>query len=221
MADRAGHQTGRLTPRLALAALVLGWACSAGAASLTLRVRTPAGTPVEDAAVVLDPVNGTPPQSHGRATIEQRDRDFVPYLTIVQKGTAVDFPNRDPFKHHVYSFSPAKVFEIKLYAGKPANPVVFDQPGEVALGCNIHDWMEAHVLVVDTPWFAKTGADGVARIDRVPPGAYRLRLWHPRQKGAAADIEVDLRRASRHLDLKLEVAPRVIVKKPPLDAGGY
>lgn len=207
--------------RLALATVVVAWACAAGAASLTVRVRTPAGTPVEDTAVVLDPVSGTPPRSRRSATIEQRDRDFVPYLTIIQKGTAIDFPNRDPFKHHVYSFSPAKVFEIKLYAGKPANPVIFDQTGVVALGCNIHDWMEAYALVVDTPWFAKTGADGVARIDRVPAGTYRLRLWHPRQKAAAADVGVELRGATRHLDLALDVAPRVIVPKPPLDAGGY
>ena len=221
MADRAGHQTGRLTLRLILTALVLALACAADAASVTVRVRPPAGTTVEDAAVVLDPASGVPPKSRRSATIEQRGRDFVPYLSIVQKGTAIDFPNRDPFKHHVYSFSPAKVFEIKLYAGKPANPVVFDQTGVVALGCNIHDWMEAYVLVVDTPWFAKTGADGVVRIDRVPAGAYRLRLWHPRQKAAVADIGIELRGATRHLDLVLDVAPRIIVAKPPLDAGGY
>ena len=221
MADRTSHQTGRLTLPQGLLALVLAWAGVADAASLTVRVRTPAGAPVEDAAVVLDPVSGTPPQPRRRATIEQRDREFVPYLTIVQKGTSVDFPNRDPFKHHVYSFSPAKVFEIKLYAGQPANPVIFDQTGAIALGCNIHDWMEAYALVVDTPWFAKTGADGVARIERVPAGAYRLRLWHPRQKAPAADTGVDLRAASRHLDLQIDVASRVVAPKPPLDAGRY
>jgi plastocyanin len=221
MADRTSHQTGRLTLPQALLALVLAWAGVADAASLTVRVRTPAGAPVENAAVVLDPVSGTPPQFRRRATIEQRDREFVPYLTIVQKGTSVDFPNRDPFKHHVYSFSPAKVFEIKLYAGKPANPVIFDQTGAIALGCNIHDWMEAYALVVDTPWFAKTGTDGVARIERVPAGAYRLRLWHPRQKAPVTDTSVDLRAASPHFDLQIDVAPRVIVPKPPLDAGRY
>ncbi len=218
MADRARHQNGRLTARPALLALVLAWTCAAAAAGLTATVRTSAGVPVEDAAVVLEPTRGTPPQSRRRATIEQREREFVPYLTIVQKGTAVDLPNRDPFKHHVYSFSPAKVFEIKLYAGKPANPVVFDQTGEVVLGCNIHDWMEAYALVVDTPWFAKTGADGIARIERVPAGAYRLRLWHPRQKAAVTDIDIDLGAESRHLDLALDIAPRIVVPKPPLDA---
>jgi plastocyanin len=177
--------------------------------------------PVEDAAVVLEPTSGTPVRSSQRAAIEQRGREFVPYLTIVQKGASVDFPNHDPFKHHVYSFSPAKAFEIKLYAGKPASPVVFDKTGEVVLGCNIHDWMEAYALVVDTPWFAKTGADGAVRIERVPAGAYRLRLWHPRQKAAVANVGVDLGAASRHFDLTIDVAPRVIIPRPPLDAGGY
>lgn len=210
-----------MTLRRALAALVLAWAGAAVAASLTATVRTPAGAPVADAAIVLEPASGTAPQTRQHAAIEQRGREFVPYLTIVQRGTAMDFPNHDPVKHHVYSFSPAKVFEIKLYAGKPASPVVFDKTGAVALGCNIHDWMEAHVLVVDTPWFAKTGADGVAWIERVPAGAYRLRLWHPRQKTVAVDSGVDLGGETRKLDLTLDVTPRVIVPRPPIDAGGY
>lgn len=210
-----------MTPHHALVALALAWTCVASAADLVARIRTPAGAPVEDAALVLEPVSRKPPQLREHATIEQLDREFVPYLTIVQKGTSVDFPNHDPVKHHIYSFSPAKVFEIKLYAGKPVNPVVFDKTGEVVLGCNIHDWMEAHVLVVDTPWFAKTHADGVAKIGRVPAGAYRLRLWHPRQKSAARDIDLTLGAATRRLDLTLDVAPRTIIPKPPQDAGGY
>jgi plastocyanin len=221
MADRADHQGRRLTTRAALAALFLAAAGAAGAAELAVTVRTSAGAPLDDVAVVLDPTSGTPPQSQRRATIEQRDREFVPYLTIVQKGTAIDFPNRDPFKHHVYSFSPAKIFEIKLYAGKPASPVVVDKAGEIALGCNIHDWMEGHVLVVDTPWFAKTDSTGTARIDRVPAGSYRLRLWHPRQKAAATGIAVELGAARRHLDLILDVAPRTAHQKPPQDADNY
>lgn len=221
MADCAGHQARRLKPRLAALALALAWAGGASAAELTARIRTPAGAPVEDAALVLEPVAKAPPQSRGQATIEQHDREFVPYLTIVQKGTSVEFPNRDPVKHHIYSFSPAKIFEIKLYAGKPASPVVFDKTGEVVLGCNIHDWMAAYVLVVDTPWFAKTGADGTARIARAPAGAYRLHLWHPRQKSAASDIDVTLGAATRRLDLTLDVADRIVVAKPPQDAGNY
>lgn len=192
------------------------------AAASEFIVRTPAGQPVENAAVVLEPVAGKAPQGKATAVIEQRDREFVPYLSIVQKGTAIDFPNRDKLKHHVYSFSPAKTFELKLYSGKPATPVRFDKAGEIALGCNIHDWMEAHVLVVDTPWFAKTGADGRARIERVPPGAYRLRLWHPRQKAAVSDRNVEIKSARQSpLALTLDVTPRPVRSKPAADASGY
>ena len=218
MADRADHQARRLSLSAPLLLAWL-WAGAAAAAGLEVMVRTPAGLPIEDVAVVLEPTSGTLRPARGRATIEQRDREFIPYMTIVQRGTEIDFPNRDPFKHHVYSFSPAKVFEIKLYAGKPASPVLFDKLGEVAIGCNIHDWMAAHVLVVDTPWFAKTRGNGLAHIDRLPAGSYRLHLWHPRQRAATSDLSVDLGASPRHFDISLDVAPQPVVQKPPQDSG--
>lgn len=205
--------------RAVLTALACCVALDAGAAAFEAIVRAPDGKPVEDAALVLEPVAGRIEPPKTSAKIEQRDREFVPYLTIVQKGTPIEFPNRDRIKHHVYSFSPAKIFEIKLYAGEPAKPVVFDQAGEVAIGCNIHDWMEAHVLVVDTPWFAKTGADGIARLS-VPAGAYRLRPWHPRQKAAAEARLVDIADGpTKRMELTLDVAPRTQRPKLPADAG--
>jgi plastocyanin len=151
-----------------------------------------------------------PARAHARAhaTIEQRGTEFIPYLTVVQTDTAIDFPNHDTTRHHVYSFSPPKRFEIKLYAGKPSQPIVFDRPGVVVLGCNIHDWMEAYVLVVDSPYFAKTGADGRAAIAGVPPGRYRLRLWHPRQNAEAAASEIEVGAAPARLNLALDVKPR-------------
>ena len=101
-------------------------------------------------------------------------------LDTVVVGTAVTFPNRDNIRHHVYSFSPAKRFELPLYSGTPAAPVVFDKPGAVVLGCNIHDWMLGYVYVLPTPYFARTGEDGKGRIGDVPAGAYEARVWHPR-----------------------------------------
>jgi len=204
---------------LALPLLFCGYA---RAGTLEAAVTTPAGSPVEDAAVVVEPVAATGPhRPPATAAVEQRDREFMPYLTIVQTGTAVDFPNRDAVKHHVYSFSAAKFFEIKLYAGKPMQPVIFDKPGEVALGCNIHDWMEAYVLVVSSPYFAKTGSNGTAVIANVPAGRYRLRLWHPRQKAPPPQREVEIGAAPVKLALALEVAPRVVKQKPPLESDRY
>lgn len=202
------------------AALTLASA-HAWAGKIEVHVATPAGRPVEDAAVVLEPVMDAGIQQHKTAKIEQRDREFMPYVTVVQTGTAIEFPNRDPFKHHVYSFSQAKIFEIKLYAGKPAQPVVFDKPGEVVLGCNIHDWMEAYILVVNSSYYATTNRKGVAHIIDVPPGRYRLRYWHPLQKSSLAPHEIEIGGTPIRLEQRMDVAPRVAKPKPPIDAGTY
>jgi plastocyanin len=148
------------------------------AATLDVEVRDFAGAPVADAVVHAYPKAGPAAFRKRDAAVEQLDKTFVPLVSVVQTGTSVQFPNRDPIRHHVYSFSPPKPFELKLYSGTPAAPVVFDKPGEVVLGCNIHDHMIAYVLVVDTPWFAKTGKDGKAKIDGLPAGDYEVRLWH-------------------------------------------
>jgi plastocyanin len=192
----------------AAALAVLLAACGgAGATPVDAVVLNAAGMAVADAAVVLVPLAPAQLKNRGNASIEQRNREFLPYVTVVQTGTSIEFPNNDPIKHHVYSFSPPKQFEIKLYAGKPGKPVLFDKPGVVVIGCNIHDWMEAHVLVVDSPWFAKTGADGKALIADVPPGRYKLQLWHPLEKAAPATRQIDVGNAPAHLRLALEVLP--------------
>lgn len=202
------------------AALVI-FSAQVNAASLDAHVTNPAGKAVEDSAVVLEPVTGAVPKRPAAATIAQQGREFVPFVTIVQAGAAIEFPNRDPVKHHVYSFSRAKPFELKLYAGKPAKPLVFDKPGEVALGCNIHDWMEAYVLVVDTPYFAKTTANGRAIVDNVPTGRYRLRLWHPLQKKEAPQREIEVGEIPVKLELVIDVAPRLVKPRPPLESDSY
>jgi plastocyanin len=212
-----------MTHRLSFAGLLLalGLAQAAGAADVKALVRTPAGQPVADAAVVLEPLASAPARGHARATIEQHDSEFVPYVTIVQAGTAIDFPNHDTTRHHVYSFSPPKQFELKLYKGKPSRPVVFDRPGEVVLGCNIHDWMEAYVLVVASPYFAKTGADGNAMIANVPAGRYRLRLWHPLRKSDPPPREIDVGVAPTRLSLAIDVKPRLAKPHDMADQDSY
>jgi plastocyanin len=164
-------------------ALLLSAACAAPltarAGALEVRVLDAAGAPLADAVVYLESAAARAAvKPLPRAEIAQAARSFDPAVTVVPVGTPVSFPNRDTVRHHVYSFSPTKRFEIKLYVGTPAEPVVFDQPGIAVLGCNIHDQMTAWVLVVATPWFGKAGADGVVRLPAVPPGSYRLRSWH-------------------------------------------
>jgi plastocyanin len=179
------------------------------AATLEALVRTPAGNPLLDAAVVLEPLTPAPAaRNRPHAVIEQRGTEFIPYVTVVQTGTAVDFPNNDTVRHHVYSFSNPKRFEIKLYAGKPGQPITFDKPGEVVIGCNIHDWMEAYVLVVESPYFGKTGPDGQVRIANVPAGRYRVQLWHPLQKTRVAAGEIEIGSAPARLNLVLDARAR-------------
>ena len=113
------------------------------------------------------------------AIVDQKGKEFVPLASAVRVGTPVDFPNSDNIRHQVYSFSPAKVFNLKLYSGRPSTPVTFDRPGVVALGCNIHDRMIAWLLVVDTPWIAYPDARGVSTFKDLPEGEYDLRVWHP------------------------------------------
>ena len=157
-----------------------------------------------------------------RVTVEQLDREFVPYVSAIQTGTAVTFPNRDAILHHVYSFSPPKVFEIKLYSGKSPSEHVFDKPGVVTLGCNIHDWMIAYILVVSTPHFARTGADGIARLRDLPAGSYELKAWHPQQRESAAGQAVTLAATQEsRAAFSLDVAPRKAKFKPPLDRLKY
>ena len=160
--------------------LVSGTCLALPAAAATLQVQTQddAGKPLADAIVFLEspqakaavkPVQGT--------EIAQVSRQFTPQVTVVPVGTSVQFPNKDTVRHHVYSFSPVK-FELKLYTGTAANPVVFDKPGIAVLGCNIHDNMAAWVVIVETPFYGRSGPDGKLALDNVPPGNYRLRIWH-------------------------------------------
>lgn len=166
-------------------------------ASLALEAVDEGGVPLADVAVALEPVGARPPAAaaHARsAEVVQQGKRFIPLVTALQTGAAVHFPNRDTVRHHVYSFSPAKTFELKLYIGTPAEPVVFDKPGVVAMGCNIHDQMAAYVVVFDSPWVGVTDGAGVLRLEGVPPGDYQLAYWHPRWAGASdTPVRVPLR----------------------------
>jgi plastocyanin len=163
----------------ALAAALLLAATCAAAAPVEVRVTDAAGKPLPQAVVFLESREARAALKPAAGVeVAQAARQFAPQVTVVPVGTAVSFPNRDSVRHHVYSFSATKKFEIKLYVGTPTAPVVFDQPGIAVLGCNIHDHMAAWVVVVETPYYAQTGADGRVSLPAVPPGSYRLRVWH-------------------------------------------
>jgi plastocyanin len=176
------------------------------AGQLTATVTDADGKPLVDAAVYLLPKTGVTLPKARDTQIDQKNRTFVPAVTIVQTGAAVTFPNSDNIRHQVYSFSPAKTFNLKLYSGKPADPVIFDRPGSIVLGCNIHDQMVAWVLVVDTPWFARTDASGTALISDVPGGEYTLQAWHPGQRKENEQQSISIA-GSVAKQLSLDAAP--------------
>jgi plastocyanin len=170
---------------LALFAAFAGAAC-AQTAVIQATVADRQGRPVADAVVVAVPADASvrlPAKPH-EGVVDQIDKQFVPKVQVVDVGTAVMFPNNDHVRHQVYSFSPAKRFELPLYAGVPAKPILFEKPGVVVLGCNIHDWMIGYIYVSESPYFAKTRADGTAALTNLPPRAYIVRVWHPQMKVA-------------------------------------
>lgn len=168
-------------PLRSLAALTLvGASLAAGAATVNVSVIDSAGKPLPNAVVTLEPASGKavfkPMPSR---EVGQKKKQFTPQVTVITVGTQLTFPNWDTVRHHVYSFSPVKTFELKLYPAGPSAPITFDKPGIATLGCNIHDVMAAWIVVVETPNFALTDAQGQAHVPSVAAGSYRLRVWHP------------------------------------------
>jgi len=150
------------------------------AGTLVVDVLQGSGRPLGDAVVFLESAQARRQvRPIENAEMGQAGKQFVPQVLVVTTGTEVNFPNRDTVRHHVYSFSPVRKFELKLYIGTPTKPVLFDQPGIAVLGCNIHDQMVGWIVIVDTPYFGRTAEQGQLVLDKLPPGNYRLRSWHP------------------------------------------
>jgi len=177
------------------------------AAALDVTVVDEHGAPIELVAVYAvpdKPVASAPAKP--TAVMDQKHKAFVPHVLVVQTGTSVDFPNNDTVSHHVYSFSDPKSFELPLYKGDAHPPLVFDKPGIVVLGCNIHDDMLGYIYVVDTPYFATTDDSGKARIAALPAGGYGVRVWTPRARPGdlPPDVTVTLDGADRGVALQIK-----------------
>ena len=177
---------------------------ASAASVLTVQVRA-GDEPVSDAVISLHQAHSVR-ASGAQAVVDQIGSEFVPRVSAIQVGTSVAFPNSDATRHQVYSFSPAKRFSLPLYSGTPPAPLLFDQAGVVSLGCNIHDWMQGFIVVLDTPYFAKSDVAGEARIE-LPAGDYRLQLWHERLQGEfSQSLKLDAA-ASLRLDVALRPPP--------------
>jgi hypothetical protein len=162
------------------------------AGDVVVSLHTAQAKPIADAVVTIAAPHAGPIRFPWPYRMAQQNLQFDPFVLVVPVGADVDFPNRDEVRHHVYSFSPAKTFELKLYGRDQTRVVRFDKPGIVPLGCNIHDNMVAFIVVVDTPFAAKTDVSGQAVIHGVPAGAQALRVWHPylRAPGNAVSLTI-------------------------------
>ena len=179
------------------------------AAPLAVRVVDASGRPVRDAVVTLYPAGAAarPARAGGRFVVSQQNLQFHPFLTIIPVGADVSFPNLDPTKHHVYSFSSAKKFELKLFAKDQSRTVHFDKPGVVALGCNIHDQMSAFVVVTDSAWTARTNAQGMAAFADAPNAPARLTVWHPYLRALGGQVQQTVAPSQRSASFQIRLRP--------------
>ena len=182
------------------------WTAGAGAAALLVKVTKPDGTPLKGAVVMLHGPAGSPSKSPDAFVVDQVDQAFTPDLSVIPVGSTVTFPNSDKVSHQVYSFSPAKKFQLPLYRGAPYAPTKFENAGIVTLGCNIHDDMIAYLVVTDAAWFGRTGPDGSWSASELPAGEFRIEVWHPRLREQTQVMERQLRLEASQtstLDMKL------------------
>jgi plastocyanin len=202
---------------------VTGLACAlligsqAGAANLQVQLHDAQGQPLANTVVTLQGPQGAL-ASPAPAIMDQVQRQFLPTVLAIRSGTRVSFPNRDDIRHQVYSFSPAKRFELRLYKDTPSEPVLFDKPGLVVLGCNIHDWMLGYIYVTDDPWFAVSDAAGKLQIDDLPAGRYQVTLWHPQMVDQLAQASADIEVPAAGLQLSLSVPVGSTAVAPPAAA---
>ncbi|MFC4701948.1 methylamine utilization protein [Glaciecola siphonariae] len=153
---------------------IVSWA---SVASVQIQVVDFAGEPVSDAIIAIDSKSQQSAVNNTLAVMDQVDMTFQPHVLLVQKGQAVAFPNNDNIRHHVYSFSKAKTFELKLFRGLHSEQIVMEQAGIVELGCNIHDNMLGFIYVDDTNTAVKTNAQGMAVLPS--RSQMQVNIWHP------------------------------------------
>lgn len=192
-----------------LVATTLLFGTVASAATLTADFVDAQGKPLNDVVLTLQgPAGKTDPAPS--ADMDQRDQRFAPHVLAVRTGTQIKFPNSDDIRHQVYSFSPAKRFELRLYGGTPSDPVLFDKPGLVVLGCNIHDWMLGYVYVTDDPWFGVSSDKGTLALDQMPAGHYVATLWHPQAPDMqpVSGGEFDIPASGLHQRFSVAVQPK-------------
>jgi plastocyanin len=200
--------------------LLFALSSAASASTFSVQVTGTNGKPVGDAVVTLHAIGRPTPSAPigNRYTVAQKDLRFRPFVLIVPVNSDVSFPNLDAVRHHVYSFSAAKRFELKLYARDQTRSVHLDRAGIIPLGCNIHDSMSAFLFVTDSVWTARTDRGGRAAIGSLPAGKYMMTSWHPYLRAPANQVSKPITiGTSDHGE-----SVTVTLRSPPMhDMSGY
>tara|TARA_R110000796_G_scaffold48115_5_gene115538 strand:+ start:1939 stop:2688 length:750 start_codon:yes stop_codon:yes gene_type:complete len=155
------------------------------AAPQSIMVLNAQGQPAQNMVVYLlpsAPANIVTTVAPSKAEVHQKDKQFSPYITVVQKGNDVAFVNEDDITHHIFSALGPKRFSFKLRHQQQQQILRFEQTGHVSMGCNVHDWMSGHLLVVDTPFYAVTNLQGIVTFEHLPADDFKLVVWHPQLK---------------------------------------
>lgn len=152
-------------------------------------------------AVVYLTGSATRPLPMTTAMVDQRDKMFTPHVSVVTRGTTVRFPNDDTVFHNVFAYFQAKKFDLGMYPRGTTKKVTFDRTGLVIILCNVHSYMSAYIMVVDTPYYAVSDASGRFRLPNVPPGTYTLHGWH--ESGATLTQTVTVGGGPQALSLSL------------------
>ena len=204
----------------ALAVFAAIWVTPAQAGGLTVRVVDASGRPVQNAVVTLRSQDGprTPARVGSGYRVAQQNSEFVPHVSLVPVDATVAFPNLDPVRHHVYSFSPAKRFELKLFARNEMRSVTLDRAGIVAVGCNIHDSMSAYIYVTDTAWSSLSGPNGQAAFRDTPLRAFTLSVWHPLLRAPGNVVSTALTSAAQDRSQVMTIRLRPVAQH---DSHGY
>jgi plastocyanin len=176
-------------------------AASAHAAGIDGQVLLPDGKPAKEAVVYFEGGSASAVPL-ANSVVDQRNKTFIPHVSVVTRGTRVRFPNDDTVFHNVFAYYQAKRFDLGMYPRGASKTVTFDKPGLVALLCNVHSQMSAFIMVVDTPYYAVTDSRGHFHVDKIPNGSYTLHGWH--ESGGHIERHIAIDAADRNETIKLE-----------------
>lgn len=204
-------------------AVLLTWSATVRAGELEVLLTDANGQPVSDAVVeIISPVTDLPLDWALTGAMDQVDKEFVGPVLMVIKNSLVSFPNSDDIHHHVYSYSDTKRFELPLYKGDTAEPVLFDNAGVAVIGCNIHDWMVGYVYVGESHLMAMSDAAGKAVLSALPAGEIRFKIWHARARPndlAQEHVVTVNAQGSTALAVQLALTPDRRIRRAPTASG--